>query len=322
MMLPAELTKAIGDWLLRHRETPVRRATEALSAAYRSGGTSASVDAGAYLVSRLPATFAAIAMTLSEIGARRPDFAPETLLDVGAGPGTASWAALAQWPGIASVAMVDRSAAMLELAGELAAESRWPVLANAGRMIGDVERLSGIEPKSLVVSAYTLAELPESAAASAARNLWNLTAGMLLIVEPGTPAGFSRIGHARDELLRLGAVPVAPCPHAAACPIAGKDWCHFSVRLPRRRAHMHAKAASVPFEDEKFSYIAVSRNGEPSGGARILSPPVKRKPGLTLRLCTAEGIETRPIARRDGQAYKQARHLGWGDFMPGPPQDK
>ena len=138
---------------------------------------------------------------------------------------------------------------------------------------------------------------------------------MLVLIEPGTPAGFARIRAARNALLGQGAVPVAPCPHAAACPMSGTDWCHFSVRLARSRAHMHAKGASVPFEDEKFAYLVLSREGAPSGGGRVLAPPLEQKPGITFRLCTAAGLEQRQIARRDHAAYKAHRKTAWGDLM-------
>ena len=95
----------------------------------------------------------------------------------------------------------------------------------------------------------------------------------------------------------------------------GDDWCHFSVRLARSRAHMHAKAARVPFEDERFSYLVVAREGAVSGGARILAPPQHAKPGISLRLCTQGRIEPRHVARRDAAAYKQARKLDWGDLI-------
>ena len=78
---------------------------------------------------------------------------------------------------------------------------------------------------------------------------------------------------------------------------------------------MHAKAAVAPFEDEKFAYLAVSRDGALSGGARVLSPPIARKPGITFSLCTKAGLETRHIARRDAEAYKINRKKGWGDLL-------
>ena len=76
---------------------------------------------------------------------------------------------------------------------------------------------------------------------------------------------------------------------------------------------MHAKGASVPFEDEKFAYIVLARGGVAAGGVRILSPPVHGKPGSTFRLCTQGGIESLHIARRDAAAYKRMRKLDWGD---------
>jgi ribosomal protein RSM22 (predicted rRNA methylase) len=137
-----------------------------------------------------------------------------------------------------------------------------------------------------------------------------------VLVEPGTPQGFARIRAARAALLAQQAVPVAPCPHAADCPIMGEDWCHFSVRLARSRAHMHAKAARVPFEDERFAYLIMARDGVASGGGRIIAPPQHLKPGSRFRLCTQGRIEERLIARRDGALYKQASKLDWGDLMP------
>ena len=136
-----------------------------------------------------------------------------------------------------------------------------------------------------------------------------------MLVEPGTPQGFARLRAVRQALVGEGAAPVAPCTHALACPIAGDDWCHFSVRLARSRAHMHAKAASVPFEDERFAYLVLARDGAPPEGARILAPPHHAKPGITFRLCTEGRVEERHVARREGAAYKQAKKLEWGDIL-------
>jgi hypothetical protein len=41
--------------------------------------------------------------------------------------------------------------------------------------------------------------------------------------------------------------------------MSGNDWCHFSQRLPRSRDHMLLKDADVPFEDERYSYVVVTR---------------------------------------------------------------
>jgi Mitochondrial small ribosomal subunit Rsm22 len=58
-------------------------------------------DALAYLAVRLPATYAALRASFAAIAEARPDFAPKTALDVGAGPGTALWAVADCWPALA-----------------------------------------------------------------------------------------------------------------------------------------------------------------------------------------------------------------------------
>ena len=78
---------------------------------------------------------------------------------------------------------------------------------------------------------------------------------------------------------------------------------------------MHAKGASVPFEDERFAYLVLARQGKTSGLARIIAPARHEKPGSSFRVCTQGRIETRHVARRDKASYKQARKLDWGGIM-------
>ena len=66
-------------------------------------------DALAYLAVRLPATYAAVRASFAAIAEARADFAPKTVLDIGAGPGTALWAAADCWPDLADVLLVEAS---------------------------------------------------------------------------------------------------------------------------------------------------------------------------------------------------------------------
>jgi ribosomal protein RSM22 (predicted rRNA methylase) len=138
---------------------------------------------------------------------------------------------------------------------------------------------------------------------------------VLVIVEPGTPAGFARILSCRSALLAAGARIVAPCPAPYPCPIISPDWCHFAQRLPRSRAHLRAKSAEVPFEDEKFSYLAVARESVELApvAARIIAPPRAEKPGIRLRLCTDAHIVERAVLKRDKPAFKAISRKSWGD---------
>jgi ribosomal protein RSM22 (predicted rRNA methylase) len=80
---------------------------------------------------------------------------------------------------------------------------------------------------------------------------------------------------------------------------------------------MRAKDASVPFEDEKFAYIAVARDGIEIAPieARILALPHTIKPGVRLKLCTPSGLADRVVLKRDKPAYKAVSRKSWGDAL-------
>jgi len=308
--LPAPLSAALEALLdgASRRDMAMRAARQ--SAAYRGGGTSAAIadeaDALSYAVARMPATYAAVRAVIARVAEVVPDFAPSSLLDVGAGPGTASWAAMEAWPGIAHVTMLERNGAFRALAGKLAEG-----VAGVEIVAGDIG--GAIPAAELVVASYVLAELPQARAADAALHLWG-SAQMLVLVEPGTPTGFARIHAARSALIAAGAHVAAPCTHDGACTMTEPDWCHFSQRLPRSRYHMRAKDANVPYEDERYSYLAVMRMPVTTG-ARIVAPPLEAKPGITLLLCDGEGLRQAFVPRRDKEAFRHARRLEWGDLL-------
>ena len=320
--LPAGIRAAIAAMLEGVSRNELAAHAARLSERYRGGAGSSeaitnTLDVLAYLVARMPATHAAVASSLDAARVAAPGFAPRSLLDIGAGPGTASLAATAVWPEIAGATLIDADRRLLAAAADLAAASGHPALASAERIVGNAFRLGRDLPEAdLVVAAYVLAEVHDTAAAIAA--LWPAATGMLVLVEPGTPDGFARVRAARAALIAGGAAIAAPCPHAAPCPIVAPDWCHFSARLPRTRDHRLAKSAEVPFEDEKFAYVAAVRPTVDIAPypARILAPPHASKAGIRLKLCRSDGTiadETAP--RRDRAAYAIARRARWGDAL-------
>ncbi len=95
----------------------------------------------------------------------------------------------------------------------------------------------------------------------------------------------------------------------------GKGWCHFSKRLQRTKFHKLIKEGDLGYEDEKFSYIAASKVPAQPYNARILATP--EKPGGHSRFlpCTAQGLQQKILSKRDGEIYKAARKLDWGDVL-------
>jgi len=119
----------------------------------------------------------------------------------------------------------------------------------------------------------------------------------------------------RRQLIASGAHVAAPCPHDGPCPLSAPDWCHFTQRLPRSRAHMQMKGAEVPFEDEKFAYAALTRAPLAIRPARVLAQPVLGKAEISAKLCTADGVVIAKIPHRVKADYARARRWRWGDAV-------
>jgi ribosomal protein RSM22 (predicted rRNA methylase) len=317
--LATDLRDALEAVLADAPPRAVTAATERLIERYRAGGAASEPiladrwDVLAYAAYRMPATFGAVRSALAQVARAEPDLAPRRYLDVGGGTGAAAWAVADTYPGVEAVTVLDQVPAALALGRRLALQSGQPVLTRAA---WQTERTQGLELPGcdLVTVSYVLGELPEADQSSLMRRCAD-AAGAVLVVEPGTPDGYARVLAARTELIAAGLTVVAPCPHQDACPIVAPDWCHFSARVNRSALHRRVKRAELSYEDEKFSYVAALRT--PGGlprEARVLRHPQQRKGLVALRLCTVDdGIRTETVSKRQGERYKAARDVSWGD---------
>jgi ribosomal protein RSM22 (predicted rRNA methylase) len=319
MELPGALRLAVEQALEGASVAELRRASELLSQRYRGEvrdgrfHISDELAAKAYLATRLPATYAAVRASFEATAEVRPDFSPQNLLDIGAGPGTALWAAGDCWEGMEEAVLIEASTTIRQLGERLTRQ----MPTHISWVAADIRAgLPGLKSADLVTTAYVLDELAPEAITSLVDRLWSLTREMLVIVEPGTPAGWRRILQVRDGLLAAGAHLVAPCPHQAACPLAGPDWCHFSRRVARSRLHRLAKSGDVPWEDEKYIFVAASRKPADLPAARVLAPPQMASGMVRLKLCETDGrVTERVVTRREGATFKAARRLDWGDAV-------
>lgn len=319
--LPPELRTAIEQRLRGTAPAELARAVADLSAGYRAdqGGWRATRSPEhllAYAAVRLPATYAAITAALTRVRELRPGWCPRTLLDLGTGLGAGVWAVVGVWDSLRRVTALDADPRALALAGELARSAAHPAIRAAEWRTATLTEPLPEMVSDLVLIAYVLGELAPAAVETLVQRAWEATTGTLVIVEPGTPAGYERVIAARTRLLALGAHTTAPCPHDATCPLYGRDWCHFAVRLPRTRLHRALKRAALGYEDEKFSYVALSRADTDRAAARIIRHPRVAPGRIELTLCTRTGIRTPLITRADRELFRQARKTTWGEAFP------
>ncbi|MGW0578492.1 small ribosomal subunit Rsm22 family protein [Streptomyces sp. NPDC002920] len=319
---PAEtLRAALGDLL---DGLPPRQAAQAVArliANYRGATpTDAPIlrdraDVAAYAAYRMPATFEAVCSALEAFADAAADWTPGSHTDVGGGTGAATWAVSATWDGTRPVTVLDWAEPALALGRELAAAN--PALREARWQRARIGPSLSLESADLVTVSYVLNEL--AAADRAALVDAAASAGQaVVIVEAGTPDGYARVMEARDRLVAAGFRVAAPCPHSAGCPIVpGTDWCHFSARVSRSSLHRQVKGGSLPYEDEKFAYVAAARFPVSPVPSRVVRRPQIRKGQVLLDLCEAEErLDRTTVTKRHGELYRAARDAAWGDPWP------
>ncbi|MGW6706927.1 small ribosomal subunit Rsm22 family protein [Streptomyces sp. NPDC054956] len=321
------LRAALGGLLEGLTQKQATAAVERLIANYR-GQTPTNTpilrdrsDVAAYAAYRMPATFEAVRSALDGLAEAAPHWSPASHVDVGGGTGAAAWAVDAIWDGPRTTTVLDWADPALVLGKELAAASTSPVLRAAEWRRAVIGAGMTVPEADLVTVSYVLGELtPESrraVVAEAAR------AGQaVVVIEPGTPEGYLRIRETRDQLIEAGLRVAAPCPHDGTCPIeVGKDWCHFSARVSRSSLHRQVKGGSLPYEDEKFSYVAATRFPVEPAASRITRRPQIRKGLVQLELCGPQdgegtGLTRVNVTKRHGDLYKAARDADWGQAWP------
>ncbi|MBS0620339.1 MAG: rRNA methyltransferase [Verrucomicrobia bacterium] len=253
-----------------------------------------------YAIARMPATYAALCAVFST---SLKNFLPSTLLDVGAGPGTALWAAATHLPSISHATCLEWDLGFIRLGKELAPDlpSEW---------IHTAMQDAAIEKHDLVVASYSLGELSKEALSESVKKYWELANQVFIAVEPGTPEGFRRILDVREQLIGLGGHLIAPCPHMRRCP---SSWCHFFARAERTSLHRRLKGGSLNYEDEKFSYVAFSKTAHRPVEKRIVRHPFKGSGFIKFQVCSQKDLEEIVITKKNKDEYNKAKKLEWGD---------
>lgn len=318
MDLPIELKIATEKLIEGYKQAQLKKVFQKLSERYRYEGgegkklLSQYIEAVVYSLVRLPATFGAVTDAI-QYSLEYFDGEIESLLDVGAGTGAATWA-IVNALSIKQVTCLEREKVMRQV-GEMLMKEGSDELINAKWISADLTSSDIVVSADLVVSSYVINEMAKEDRQKVLENLWNATNKMLLIVEPGTPAGFGIMKEARGYILSKGGYVLAPCPHMGECKISDDDWCHFTCRVQRSKIHKLLKEADVAYEDEKYSYMAFVKEEISGAKARILRHPYIEKGKISLELCGHNENKKVSITKKDGKLFKIARKAKHGDSI-------
>lgn len=319
MQLPEAVREKLEELAEGIPLTQLRAAAQRLSDAYRAAAPSSAFDSEAariaYLLVRLPATYTACAAAFKHCAELMTDFAPESLLDLGSGPGPAIIAAHEQFPSLHTVTAIERDRELANFGDQ--------IIPRGDLVVRRVEQdlvATELPPADVVVASYALGELSPNHRAVIVERAWRAAKRLLVVVEPGTPEGYACTLSVRSQLLAAGAQIVAPCPHAERCPMQGtRDWCHFAARVERTSLHRQLKGGELGHEDEKYSYVSFVKTGIGLPKARIVRHPQQLRGHIKLQLCVdGERIRQEVVTRSQKGLYRAARRAKWGDVWPPP----
>lgn len=316
MEFPVEIREKILDSANKYSLSELKKAASELSDGYRGERNeniefvNSEIKALVYAVTRMPATFGAVSRVFSYINeivceselARSVEI--KSLLDIGAGTGSATLAALEAFDeNPLDITCLEKNKYMRNLGEKLT---------GVKYLNTDILSYETDSKYDITVSSYVLNEISPKDLKNTVCKLWNMTGKILVIIEPGTPAGYDIIKKSREILLSENAHIIAPCTHESECKLPSDDWCHFTVRVNRSKLHKDLKEADAPYEDEKFSYMAFCKDEVSHKGARILRHPFIEKGKITLNLCTENGIKTETVTKKS-PAFKEARKASCGE---------
>lgn len=318
MELPIELRSLIEEKLEGTNIKELQTSSEQVSLKYRDDERAGKrlvteeIEALAYAAVRMPATYGAIHTSLKNtLEIYNPPI--DSVLDVGAGTGAGIWA-VSNLVDFKEATCLEREDVMKNLGKFFMQQSGIQQLENVKWEKFDLVNSELTQKADLVICSYVLNELSESDRKQALEKLWKSTNKILLIIEPGTPAGFDEIRLLRKSLKELGGSIISPCPNIEICPMPENDWCHTTCRVSRTKIHKLLKNGDVPYEDEKFSYIAVSKETiEKTDFSRVLRHPKVESGKITLQICSKDGISEQVVTKKDKELFKKARKVGCGD---------
>lgn len=313
MDVPEELKENINKLLEKNQINKILEDAQNVSDRYRKNEgigkrlLTKESEAVSYAISRMPATYAAVSSVLEQI----LDSYHESLtsiIDVGAGTGAAVWA-INDRTKSNDIKCLEREESMISIGKKLMKNTdlnyvKWDKF--------DILKDNIKENGDVVISSYMINELPKEEREKAVKKMWNATNKLLVIIEPGTPAGFANILEIRNNILNLGGNIVAPCCCIGKCPIAKDDWCAFYTRIARSSIHRQTKNGTLGYEDEKFSYIAFSKVPVDNKGERILRHPQINSGYVKVKVCTSNGIEEKTYSKKDKEIYKKVRKMNAG----------
>lgn len=254
---------------------------------------------------------------------RLPDLQVKTVVDLGAGPATSFDALVQSFPSLETLHYFEEQSAMVNVGKQILSSQEASLVQ---WHLGDAAS-QNLVSADILLSSYMINELSQEELKRLWQRINQVSFEVLIFITPGTPLAFTNLLQLRQDALDSGYTILAPCMATDCCPLAGKNWCHFSKRVARSSLLRQMKGGELAYEDEKFSYLIISRSEaisaglNPAEGAwkRVLRHPKILKNQRVFQVCDGHDTQTISLTKgKDKEAYKASKKLNWGDLILDP----
>ncbi|MCX6049536.1 MAG: methyltransferase domain-containing protein [Chloroflexi bacterium] len=277
------------------------------------------LDALAYLGLRASATYAQIFGAVAAVAEIMPSWQPQTLLDLGSGPGTGVWALSSLLPSLAEATCIDQNAHLLALGQKIISDAQLPVIVTwqQGDVIQPIERDE--TQYDLIVVANVLNELNAEQREKLLETAFKRCRQLMIVVEPGTPIG--------SAIAQAAAAQLAPAGRLIAPYIDNnfveEYFLHFPQRFTRpefaRRIRQEMRDSPLmasDWEEAKYSYVAVGKiPPEETPWGRCIGPIRLMNGYLELPMLLKDQVVQLKVMKRHKQQYAFAKKLRWGQLV-------
>lgn len=325
--LPQAIEKSIDAILAEQKKSSWIASAESLHDRYldrdKDSGSSyleSPEDALAYLALRLPATYAQVVSALSAIAEVVPSWKPQTILDIGSGPGTGVMAAQTIWSSLSTATCLDADRDLLRLGERIFRDAELPMQVIWQRE--DIrKKLKEEGSYDIVLFANVLNELSPAEVDRQIDAAYKLCRGVLIIVEPGTSYGNTLI---ESVARKFADTKSLIAPYIGGSFVPSEDyWIHFSQRFIRpefqRRLRQHMRESTLmasDWEDTKYCYVAISKiPSETQAWGRCIGPVKKQKGFFEVPILTKDTILQSKVLKRNKEQYNFTKDISWGDLI-------
>ncbi|MFN8493090.1 MAG: small ribosomal subunit Rsm22 family protein [Caldilineaceae bacterium] len=326
IQLPPPIAKSINTVIARQNRAAWLERASALHTRYMAQAQDQQqvhvhdhLDAVAYLGLRAAATYAQIFGALAAVGEMLPTWQPQTMLDMGSGPGPALWTLPALLPSLRQITCVDQNTHFLNLGKRIIGEAEFPLTVTWQQ--SDILRSSTQDKTTydLVLIANVFNELNTSQREKLLEAAFQRCRGVMLVLEPGTQIGSGIVQAAAQQLAQVGTL-IAPYINSH---FVEEHWLHFPQRFTRpdfaRRIRQEMRASPLmasDWEEAKYSYVAVGRiPPEIQLWGRTIGPVELMNGYLELPILTEDQVLPLKVMKRHKQQYSFAKKVRWGELI-------